>query len=401
MATSVKREQSFDTVQTVSELVLPVYQTLPPAIQGREGAMAYSITDNTVYYCTGEIWRTPAGNQGAQGYMGAQGFQGATGVQGSQGFQGGFGGFGVQGAQGFPGADGAQGAQGASGGGASGLDGTFISEITHTTSVPVGAGVLPPGTGVVYVHAQGGGGGGGAAVGTSSGVSTGGGGGAAGYLATGRFVVTDPASVTYYALVGAGGTAGTDPTAQAGPGQYTVFVMGGPSTTDAALLARGGQGGRGGINNPNSGGGGTGYLGGGGAGSTANVAPAVRTGGLGYLSLQEPIGAAVSQSIGGGNGRDGGTAILPAPANGGNGAIEGLGGGLGGISSGAYGAGGGGGGIAGGNGGSAAGQAGASAPLGSGSGGGGGAGNIGPIGSPGGVGGEGGSGYVRLWFYTG
>lgn len=106
-----RKEDSLQALRVFSDLVIPVYQQLPPPIAGLMGAIAYLSTDAIPYFCDGVRW-LPLDASGSQGFQGAQGFQGGAGAQG---FQGGQGGAGAQGVQGFQGGAGTQGAQGGAG----------------------------------------------------------------------------------------------------------------------------------------------------------------------------------------------------------------------------------------------------------------------------------------------
>ena len=126
MSFTTVRDKQFDSLRVASDLIAPVYSTLP--VNGYEGAIAYQQSDENVYYHDSTQWRLFTGIQGSQGFQGAQGFQGFRGAQGFQGFQGAQGEAGSQGSQGlqgFQGSQGGAGAQGFQGGaGSQGFQGT-------------------------------------------------------------------------------------------------------------------------------------------------------------------------------------------------------------------------------------------------------------------------------------
>lgn len=141
---TTSRDETLDSAKVVTNLVVPIFQSLPPPypIQGREGALAYQIADEHLYYCDGNSWLL-LGLPGAQGFQGYQGGQGGIGFQGAQGAQGRTGGQGAQGGSGFQGFQGGIGFQGSQGAqGISGAQGG--SSIIYLNGSAIGSGIVGP-----------------------------------------------------------------------------------------------------------------------------------------------------------------------------------------------------------------------------------------------------------------
>lgn len=399
--TSVRRDEKYDDVKVFSNLVIPVYTTLPPpaSITGLQGAVAYQLADDLPYYNDGIAWHGFQGAGGPQGFQGNQGNQGGLGAQGNPGFQGlpgpAGGSQGLQGVQGAPGFNGIQGTQGAS-------NSNLVQELTFTTS-PGTDQFVPAGATYVEAFVVGGGGGGGAGAHAST-FSIGGGGGGSGYLAQGRFPVAPGNIYTVdVGLGGAGGLAG-------GPGNLGTASIFRIWETGMAIKGEGGRPGvgAGGVSGDFRGFGGDGYYGGGSGGITTPLpdflVPSVP--GNGYMSSFGALPPGLPVAVHGGNGASGAFVTTPANANGGSGGFVGFGGGIGGAVGGVFNGaagGGGGGGSVGGNGGVPVSGAenGGVGGIGTGSGGGGGAGAEYTSGSGGdGNGGAGARGVVIVRFYA-
>lgn len=209
------------------------------------------------------------------------------------------------------------------------LSGTALSQTTtQTYSVPGAATFsVPPGINKVTVKAWGGGGGGGGADSNGTENRAGGGGGGGAFVLNNNVTVTPGANITV--TVGAGGTAGTNPTA-GGTGGTSTFA------SVAPVNAPGGVGGVSGLpadRTGNGGGGGTGTNNGGagadapnGGGPDFNATGSGGGGGAGGETGAGGNASGITAGAGGTGGGGAGAAGLASAGNGNAGNIPGGGG---------------------------------------------------------------------------